>query len=273
MIRLNYPINNIHKARYKTTENPQSLNNLKITNAHLVCSAPANTFLSELFTNPNDAFTHDEVIPDSGFKLAWSRIIVFEHSGNTFTIQNLYSYKNNDFSKESLPSALAPSRQVSQIATQAIDTCTLICIVAGNKHILAHVTVTNNETAKMLACIKNELSNFIPDEIKVFASYTDGSMEYDNKQQNLSEILKEAFAHNTFFSLQRNPNSNVDSDYRSHMEFGICVDNSVVKYFGDITRHPSYSEFADDKNLNNWPCVTFECTELNALSNLTSINF
>ncbi len=269
MKRLCYSNNQTHQAKYMNTVSETLF---KITT--LTCSKPDKNYLSELFVNTDDSFTDDE-ISDSFFKLAWRRIIVFESLNENLIIHRLYQYQSDSFVSSTFPAGLSSQQTIKQIATQAVDTCTLLLIKVSAKnntyYILAHVYVSDTDT--MFACIMTELENFKPESIDIFISYTDN--ENSSMKQNINRhidklktfmpsVAPEKYDEHILL-FRRGSNSDENAAYLSHMEFGICIENSGLTYFGDVTRHPSNKEYITTANLNNWTCVLFETTSFKDL--------
>ena len=197
------------------------------------------------------------------FRMGWQAAIVCEKTANQFEVKRISSIGNGGvrFSGE------FNGRLFNQITTQAVDTCTVYYIDAGDRIIFAH---------------------FMYSDIKIFRTLLDGLLEnrtirtifcsaaeecYDDEERAVHNEIKSYADEQQYIFLNRSECG--ENKYLSHMELGFAAnDAGGTTFFGDVLyRAPETlgnRYFPDAVQKNNCDCFIFEFDDINNLCQLRS---
>lgn len=213
------------------------------------------------------AFREDLCLPRNdvnSFRMGWSGAIVFTKTNNRFVVSEISDIGSGGIRFEEGVAALR-ERTFQQITTQAVDTCTIYYIDAGDQYILAHFNFS---------------------QIGIFREYLEHWKEGKQIQAVFCSTLKESYgekreckrAYDTikgyagraqYILLDRT--SCGEECYLSQMEFGLsCGDADEMVFFGDVSyRTPATlnHECSDDES-KKCSCFTYEFNGVGGLQQL-----
>lgn len=177
--------------------------------------------------------------------LGWNTVGFFEERGGGLYLKELFQENTRVNNIE--------NKTYSQVTTRAVDSCTFVHIVIGNKHIIAHLDRNDLADKKEFPKSK-ELDKWGLPKIKAYIGNRQNeaigfcSHLYGNIENKFSEELKkickkdytELLRHSGDISSWENLSDNEVCDissenYYGHMEIGLGVENGRLQLFGDIT--------------------------------------
>ena len=234
--------------------------------------------IRETIKNCDNYFKENLIIPCSGgvdesFRMGWSSAVFFTKCGSRLQVARVYNINsgteismvrefvpgnNRDLSIEEVR-----NRVFHQVTTQAVDTCTLICIETEDDFMLAHFNVS--ELGKFMDLLKRRAFPFSGAYQMVFFS---GVLnEFNEKTLAAYNELKNWNKWAQFICFDRSAYGGEKKDhYFSHVEFGVGWDGSAATYFGDIVYRS-----ANKPGEVSCACRTFKYPAFRLLSQMSSL--
>lgn len=197
------------------------------------------------------------------FRMGWQAAIVCEKTANQFEVKRICSIGDGG----GRFTGNLNGRFFNQIMTQAVDTCTVYYIDAGDRIIFAHFKYTNIKIFR--AMLDDLLENKTIQTI-----FCSAAVEcYDDKERAAHNEIKNYVAEQQYIFLNRSGCG--ENKYLSHMELGfVANDAGGTTFFGDVLyRAPETlgnRYFPDVVQKNNCDCFIFEVDDINNLCRLRS---
>lgn len=228
----------------------------------------SNVYIFQAFKD-DGAFRQDLCLSKNNvdsFRMGWSGAIVFTKTNNRFVVSENSNIGSGGIRFEEGVAALR-ERTFQQITTQAVDTCTIYYIDAGDQCILAHFNFSN---------------------IEIFREYLEHWKEGKQIKAVFCSTLKERYgekrewkrAYNTikgyvgsapYILLDRT--SCGEDCFLSQMEFGLsCGDADETVFFGDVSyRTPATRDYRGVSGVQlskECSCFTYEFNGVGGLQQL-----
>lgn len=183
------------------------------------------------FTLGEEAFSEDEVFmemeTEKYYRMGWNTMAVFEKTENGFKVINRHDPTSQS---EKNKNDAIDGEEFRQIATQAVETCTLVYVETECQCYFAHFLDTR------LNDFMEYLKKVLPVQtIKTFfcSLLTTKNSENSDWINGYRTMLSFKDKAETFLLFDRGP---INDCYLTHMEFGIGMDDSKqVTYFGDVS--------------------------------------
>ena len=225
----------------------------------------ANADIRKVIKRKEEYFREDRVFPlgndeRDAFRMGWERAVLFEKQNGFFKGKELF----NVSTKVKTEASFFEKKEFSQITTQAVDTCTVVCIETNTEYLLAHF-------------LRREFDNFaemyqkdlFPLTGPVLTAFFSGlSVEKRSEFDMLIQQMKPAQVIH-FDRDYHIPDKKFSQEYYfSHIEFGIGWDNIGPAYFGDLIYRAAYDSPASVFQAEQSSYYTFEYNQLNNLSGL-----
>lgn len=200
------------------------------------------------------------------FRMGWSGAIVFIKTGNRFEVTEISSIGTGGVRFAGGAAGLG-GRTFHQITTQAVDTCTIYYIDAGDQYMLAHFNMSK------ISEFQQYLGNWINNKQiqAVFCSALKEKYDNDRGLKRAYNTIKGYAGRAPYILLDRTRCG--EECYLSQMEFGLsCNTEDETVFFGDVsyrtleTRNPL--DFPDVQPSRECGCFTYEYNEVTDLQRL-----
>lgn len=232
-----------------------------------------NLGISKTIKTNDKFFMENLILPYSdndgkSFRMGWSSVAVLKKCNGYLQVKNICSvFSEKKISTVRELTAEGPydwemdavrNMCFHQITTQAVDTCTLVCIETEEDVMLAHFNMS--ELGKFVERFSDKDFPLKGANPTVFFS------ELSKQNSEAYNVLKNLVRSDRFIFFDRSSrNEKEDGPYFSHVEFGVGWDGTEAIYFGDFV----YRERED--KADSCPCHIFEYNGIGGLQNLSGV--
>lgn len=228
----------------------------------------ANTGMDQVFQHEEERVGGDCIITRnsiSSFRMGWNTAAIFEKEESHLKVKHIYSIVNGGEKPDTEGNGIIAKikeGEFHQITTQAIDTCTLICIETETDYLLAHFMLSRIED--FVGILGDKISQSTVKKV-FFSGWMSKFNEYDNEA---FDELKRRTGQAEFICFDRSipprdGNAQEKMYYLAHFEFGIGWDGDTMTYFGDIVHMSDQIPLENSRR-----CCTFACEQISDLSDM-----